>query len=143
MRWIDDVRSELQALDVSPRGVRRFAFGVGAVLAVLGAWAGLRNHRPATGAALVGAGALLAAAGAMAPEALRPLHRGWMGLAFALGWVVSRAILVALFALAVTPVALLARLAGKRFLDVRADPERGTYWEARDPRHRSDYEKMY
>jgi hypothetical protein len=79
--------------------------------------------------------------GAKLPQPLRTPYRMWMAFALALGWVVSRLVLVLLFALVLTPVALVARLAGKRFLDLRADPSAQTYWVPRE--QRSQYEKMY
>jgi len=143
MSWIDDVAAELRALDVSVRSVRRFAFLVGGVAVVAGAWVVLRRHAPAAGAVLAGAGAVLALAGAAVPAALRPVYRGWMGLAFALGWISSRLVLAALFFLAVTPLAVLARLAGKRFLEPRPDPGAASYWTPRGPGRRPTYDKMY
>ncbi len=145
MSWTDDVAAELRGLDLSVRGLRRFAFGVGAVLVAIAAWAVLRRHAaPAGWAGALGAvGLLLAALGAAAPALLRPVYRAWMALAFALGWVMSRVVLTALFFLAVTPVALAARLGRKRFLELDADPAAGTYWIRRPPGRPGRYEKMY
>jgi hypothetical protein len=66
-----------------------------------------------------------------------------MALALALGWITSRLVLLLIFSLLLTPLALLARLLGKRFLALR--PERGavSYWVARPQDRRDDYTKMY
>jgi len=143
MSWIEDVAAELKTLDASPRSLRRFAFAVGGAGVAIGGWVLLRKHAIAPGAVLAGAGALLALAGGIAPGALRPVHRGWMSLAFTLGWISSRVVLAALFLLAVTPLGLLARLAGKRFLDLRPDPGAASYWTPRPPGRKPTYEKMY
>jgi hypothetical protein len=121
-------------LDVSPRRLRRSAFLIGGALVVLALV--LRS-------ALSGiCGVVLIALGALAPASLRAPYRVWMAFALALGWVVSRAVLALLFALVVTPIALVARLSGKRFLDLRPDPSATTYWIPRG-NDRPRYDKMY
>jgi hypothetical protein len=87
-------------------------------------------------------GAILIVLAGFAPAALRVPYRLWMTFGFALGWVVSRVVLAVLFALVVTPIALAARLLGKRFLDLRPDPGATTYWVPRG-KDRPRYEKMY
>ena len=59
---------------------------------------------------------------------LRPIQRAWMAFAIVLGWVMTRVILVVLFYVGITPIALIARLVGKRFLDLRFEPARASYW---------------
>ncbi len=141
MSWTSDVRAELAALDQRPRALRRFAWVVGGALLLLGAWL-LRRH-PAAGASALAAAAALLAAGWLAPAALRPLHRAWMGFAFASGWLVSRALLALLFFAALTPTALVARWRGKRFLERGPDPAAGTYWTQRPAGGARRYERMY
>jgi len=119
--------------------VRRSALAVAAVLALVAAVRLWRGHTPWVLAAIAVALALLVVA---APAALRGPYRGWMALARALGWVISRVVLLVVFALVVTPIALAARLLGKRFLEMKPDPAASSYWIARDqspPR----YDKMY
>ena len=41
-----------------------------------------------------------------------------MGIAFAIGWIVSRAILILLFYFVVTPIGIIARFFGKKFIDI-------------------------
>ncbi|MFO0583453.1 MAG: SxtJ family membrane protein [Anaeromyxobacter sp.] len=141
MRWIDDVRDGLAGLDQTPRALRRFGLLLGAVALALGAWLLWRGHAP--GKPLVALGAALLTLGLAAPLVLGPVHTAWMALALALGWVVSRVLLTAVFFLAVTPLALLARLAGKRFLDLGFDRAAPTYWTRRAPDRPSRLDKMY
>ncbi len=67
------------------------------------------------------------------PSVLAPLNRGWRRLSLLLGHIVTPVVLGGLFFLVVTPVAMLARLAGKDFLRLRGDPAAETYWIVRDP----------
>ena len=139
MSLISDVRRSLAKLDSSPPAVRGFSRAVGLALLLLGGIL-LWRHR-AAGPWLAGAGALLALAGLLAPRALRPVHRAWMGLAFVLGWFTSRLVLTLLFFLVLTPIALVRRLfVGNRLGDT---PATGSAWVKKDPAGKGGYLDMY
>ena len=143
MSLISDVTRSLGALDQSPAPLRKSAFTVGAALLLLGAVFAVRGRHPWLRDLLGAAGLVLVAAGALVPAHLRRPHRIWMALALTIGWVMSRAVLVLLFALVLTPLALLARLSGKRFLELRRDPGAASYWVPRPPDEVPRYDKMY
>jgi len=143
MRWTSDVAASLRELDASPRRLRSFGFTVGTVLLAVALGSAWRHGAPAVRWGAGAAGLALVSAGALVPASLGPLHRAWMALAFTLGWFASRLLLGAVFALLVTPIAWVARLSGKRFLDLRPDPGAASYWVRRDPDRRDDYRKMY
>jgi hypothetical protein len=141
MSWISDVRCELMALDVSPKKLRRFGVTVGIVLIAL-----FMISRKGSGAISIGLGIVgvtLVVAGLALPRILRGAYRVWMGFALALGWIISRVILTILFYLVLTPIAFIARLAGKEFMDIRWDRKRNSYWIDRDGTKAIDYEKMH
>ncbi|MGZ6058317.1 MAG: SxtJ family membrane protein [Myxococcaceae bacterium] len=143
MSWTEDVRAGLGRLDTSPRALRRAAFGVGGVFLLLAAWLLFRHRAPGIRVGLAGGGALLVLAGALVPARLRAAYLGWMAIALAVGWVMSRVALTLIFALVLTPLALLARLTGKRFLALEPDPEAPSYWVRRKPGERRRYDRMY
>jgi len=116
---------------------------VGGLLVALAAWLLWRERAPVARLALGGGGALLILAGAVAPARLRTLYLGWMTAALAIGWVMSRVVLTLVFALVLVPLALFARLTGKRFLALDADPKAQSYWVRRKPGGRGRYERMY
>ena len=66
-----------------------------------------------------------------------------MGIVLAVGWVMSRAILTVVFAVVLIPLALIARLTGKRFLALAPDPRAQSYWVRRKPGSGGRYERMY
>lgn len=74
-------------------------------------------------------------------------YRLWMGLSFVMGWIMTRVILIVLFYGVVTPIALLARLFGKRFLDTSyRGPSRQSYWHEREKEANTEttrYEKQF
>ncbi|HUM11869.1 MAG TPA: SxtJ family membrane protein [Myxococcaceae bacterium] len=143
MSWTEDVRTGLARLDTSPRALRKAAFGVGGVLLLLAAWLLWRQRAPGLRLGLGGAGTLLVLAGALVPARLRALYRGWMTAALAIGWVMSRVVLTLVFAVVLTPLALLARLTGKRFLALSPDRSASSYWVRRKPGEQGRYERMY
>lgn len=140
MSWTEDVRLGLSRVDGSPRALRRFGLLVGGALLLPCAWLAWRGR---IAPPWLAPGAVLAVLGAVAPAALRGVHRAWMALALALGWLTSRLVLLLVFALLLTPLALAARLLGKRFLEMGPDRGAASYWVARPRDRRDDYTKMY
>ncbi|MHC4704953.1 MAG: SxtJ family membrane protein, partial [Planctomycetota bacterium] len=85
-------------------------------------------------------------AGLAAPAALKPVYRAWMMLAHAMGWMMTKAILIAAFFVILTPIGLLLRLCGKDILDVKLDVTgQGSYWKKRgaERAQQRDYEKQF
>src|SRR5262245_43426283 len=67
------------------------------------------------------------------PSLLAPLNRLWTKLGLVLFAVVSPLVLGIVYYGCVTPVGWLMRLSGKDPLRLRFEPERKSYWEARQP----------
>lgn len=82
--------------------------------------------------------------GALLPKWLVVPNRLWMGLAEAMGFVMTRVILGVVFFLFVTPIGLARRLFGGDPLGRRA-ARTESYWKPYTERRRSPkhYEKMY
>ena len=81
---------------------------------------------------LFAAGVGLLALGIGAPSLLTPAKRLWLRLGAVMAKVVNPIILALMFYLAVTPLAWLMRLAGKRPLRLAADRAAASYWIPRD-----------
>jgi len=90
-------------------------------------------------------GLVLVITGFLFPVLLKPLNKLWMSLAIVLGWLSSRIILTIVFYLVLTPVSLIAKLTGKKFLDLKYKPEADSYWIKRETKitDRTSYEKQY
>jgi hypothetical protein len=143
MSWTEDVRAGVARLDTTPRALRKAAFTVGALLLALAAWFLARHQAPTVRVALAGSGALLVLVGAFVPASLRGPYLGWMTVALAIGWAMSRVVLTLVFAVVLTPLALVARLTGKRFLALEPDRAAPSYWVRRKPGTSSRYDRMY
>jgi hypothetical protein len=93
----------------------------------------------------LGVGAFLFVLSRVAYPVMKPIHIGWMTLAFALGWVNTRILLGVFFFLIVTPIGLIMRMLGKDLLSERIDRNAESYWIRRervafDPKK---YERMF
>ena len=138
------IREEIKQLKTGAQELRRFGLLVGAVFTLLGVWFWWRGKGRYP--YFLAPGAVLLGLGAGAPRALRLIYVGWMSLAFLLGFAVSNILLTLFFYVIVTPVGLLARLAGKDFLNRKLDGQTGSYWIMRDrsvPEQKKNYEQQF
>ena len=138
------IREEIRQLETGKRELRKFGLLVGAVFTLLGVWFWWRGKGRYP--YFLAPGAVLLGLGAGAPRALRLIYVGWMSLAFLLGFAVSNILLTLFFYVIVTPVGLLARLAGKDFLNRKLDGQTGSYWIMRDrsvPEQKKNYEQQF
>lgn len=143
MSWISDVRSKLKTLDQSRPALVKFGITMGVALLVLGAVVFFFGSHPRRGLWLGGIGVVFFLFAWLAPQALKPIQKGWMTFAFAIGWVMSRVLLTVFFFLVLTPVGLIMRLAGKDPLLARTHSD--SYWIPRKEgcREPKDYERLF
>ena len=99
-----------------------------------------RHQTAAIGAAIV---LLLLASTALSHRASSRIHRAWMSLARALGYVNSRVLLGLSFFLILVPTGLLMQLSGRDTLRVK--PHQGSGWTPRRSRAqtRSAFERAF
>ena len=141
MSLIKDIRSELKALDQSSRNLRKFSllfFCICSVFFVLE----LRkpNANPQLLSGILAACFLL---GVAWPLAVKKVHLVWMTFAFILGWVVSRFIMIVMFYLVISPFGFIARLFGKKFIDLGFHGQQDTYWIPKTQKQNIDYRKIF
>ena len=127
---------EIKNIDSSKKELKKFGLSVGFVLLLIGAV--LFYYGETSAVYFAGTGAVLMLAGLLIPKVLKPLHKGWMALAIMLGIFSTKVILSLLFYLMITPIALIAKLAGRDFLDEKIDKNAETYWSRRE---RQEYKK--
>ena len=121
--------------DPSPRQVRLSGCALGLVLLALGALK-LSQHRPSA-PYLVAAGLLVAFAAALAPAVVRPFVHLLVLVGEKVVWALSRAALVLVYYLVVTPVGVIGRLLGARFSDVDFERKQPSYWVRKEARPRT------
>jgi len=132
MNLISDVRHELSSLDLSAKRLKQFGGVVWSYYAGIGM--GILIIATLLGFAGIAFGSFM-------PNALVRIYRVWMLVALILGWFVSRIILAIIFFLIITPIGIVAKLAGKKHIIGHRSQE--SYWIKRKPDHHIDYKKMY
>ena len=127
----EEIRDEVKKLKTDRRELKKFGVTMAAafgLLSVLLKYRGSELFSYALG--LAGAFLLI---GLAQPMLLKQVYLGWMGLAFALGALMSRVILTLLFFTGMTVIGLISRMKKPDMLDERADPNAVTYWQKREP----------
>jgi hypothetical protein len=112
------------------RLLREFGLTVGIAFGILAAllfWRGRSHYLYFAWIA-----GILIVLGLAVPPVLRPVRRGWMTAAAAMGWVMTRVILTILFFAVFTPIGFIAKLVGRRFLHLSMDSSAESYWVPRD-----------
>jgi hypothetical protein len=141
--WVSVIADEVAAVKSGRADLRKFGLTMAVALAVLG---GLFLWRGKSGPVYFFgiAGAFLLLAG-LAPMVLRPVQRVWMTFATVLGWVMTRFVLTLVFFLGITPIAMIARLFRKKFIDLAFEPESDSYWERKPepPEGKERYERQF
>ena len=120
--------------------LRTFGLTVGPAFAVL---AGILVWRERTTAAMVLgiiAGVLVAGA-AIAPQALRPVERAWMGLAGLLSKVTTPVFMSVVYFLVLGPVGVIRRTVGQHPL--RHEAKGDSYWANRGDDPPSDLQRQF
>lgn len=123
---IEDIRS----IKSDQKELRKFGLTVGIVLCLLGILLFFKE-RPFQ--VISGIGLLLVLLSLTIPKLLLPFQKIWMGLAIVLGFLMTRVILTILFYIIMTPVGLVSRLFGKRFLELSFKDSKSSYWIERKP----------
>ncbi len=87
--------------------------------------------------------AVFALLGLLAPRSLKSVYELWLKIGNVLGWINSRIILTLIFALVVTPMALVMKLLKRDTMARQLEPQRVTYRSPCRPRDISHLQKPY
>jgi hypothetical protein len=119
----------------TPKDLRQFGLLVGGVFAVIGLWPIVfRSESPRLWANILGG--LLIILGAIAPQSLKQVHKGWMKVGHVLGAINTKIILGIIYYLLITPMGLAMRLMGKDPMHRTLAQGTDTYRIVRAPRPR-------
>ncbi len=119
------------AEDVKLPSERSFAHVFATVFAIIGLIPLV--HGGSTRLWSLGIAVLFLLLGYLVPALLRPLNKLWFRFGLLLHAIINPVVLGAMFFLAVTPMALVMRLTGKKLLNMHYDPEAKSYWIERQP----------
>jgi len=123
--------------------LRKFGLIFGSVFTVLGIVRMFRAHEHFL--YFLSLGIIVFVLGIIAPAALKPLHFVLKKILDIIKAVVTFLVLVFVFYLVLTPISLISRLLGKKFLDIKIDKKRDSYWVPKEERKEGveRYEKQY
>ena len=137
------LKDELKLIDKSDEAVKKTGLTVGVVLILIALLLWYLGKASFTYFSITGG--LFVILAIVAIPVLRPFHMLWMMLALLMGFVMSRVILTLLYYLVLTPIGLLAKIVGKKFMPIGFDKNATTYWEKRDlaAKQKIDYERQF
>jgi len=121
---------EIKNIKASEQVLRKFGFLLAAFLSILGAISFWKEGTlylylfPAAGVSLISA--------ILFPKTLKGIYLPWMAVATMIGWVMTRIILTVFYYVAMTSFGLVAKIFGKDLLDEKIEPQKKSYWIARE-----------
>lgn len=134
---------EIKNIKSEKSDLRKFGITIGVVVGVIGGlllWSDKDTYSYFFIISII-----LIASGILFPKLLLPFQKVWMSFAIVMGWFMTRVILSILFYLVFTPIGLISRMIGKRFLELNIDKSRHSYWIYRKERpfDKRDYERQF
>ena len=115
------------------RVLRQFAGAWLVVFLGLAAHQQFARSHPAAAMALCTTAIVVGGIGLVWPRAVRWIYVGATVLTFPVGWLMSQIVLLVMFYIVLTPIALLLRFRGRDLLDRRPAPDRKTLWHPKEP----------
>jgi len=132
----------MEKLDLDKKSLKNFAITMGfAFLAIAGLF--YLKHKQIN-PVLAEISLTFFILGLISPGILKPVYIVWMKLAFVLGWINTRLILMIMFYLVITPIGLGLKLFGVDLLDKKMD-NKSSYWKIKEKKafDPADYEKQF
>lgn len=79
------------------------------------------------------------------PVILKPVQKTWMAIAVIMGFWMTKIILFLAFFLIITPIGLVMKTFGKKFLEIKIDKNKNSYWNIinEDQNSQESYHKQY
>lgn len=136
-------KEDLAKIGMTKKDIKSFSRLVGGIFLLLGILFWWKEKH--FGVYMLWVGGFLLVVGEVYYKALTPIYKAWMFLSVCMGFVMSRVILSIVYFLVMTPISLMMRLCGKRFIDKRFKLDQETYWLDKEDKRLSaeDYEKQY
>ena len=134
---------EIKNIKSTKRELRNFGLTLGIAFGLLGIlfiWKGNPSYFY-----LFALSGFLLVFGIVFPVVLKPFQKLWMTIALIIGYIMTRVILCLLFYLIITPISLTSRIFGTKFLDIKIEKSKSSYWIERkqDTLDKEKYEKQY
>lgn len=109
------------------KDLRQFGATLAVILLVFGLIHFLK-HRLVLSLWFFGIGSTALFAAILIPMILKPVYAVFLKVAHAIGWFNTRALLIIIYFILVTPIAIIMRICGKDLLHRKVDKDAATYW---------------
>jgi hypothetical protein len=117
---------DIKKIEATSKNIKKFALALSAVILVfngfLYAFRGYMYFWMLLLAIIFSVSALIK------PNILKYIYKAWTTIALIIAWIINTIILSIVFYVVVTPIALIARIAKKEFLEIKIDTKTKSYW---------------
>ena len=133
---------EIKNIKLANKDLKSFGFIIGIILSLFGLFLFYKQFDYFI--YFVSVGLTFLCLGLIAPKILKPIYKVWMTFAVIIGWIMTRLILSVLFYSVITGIAILTRIIGKDFLNLKIN-NKESYWNNRNSDHelKQNYEKQF
>lgn len=146
MNWIESIINDIKNIKISRKSIKEFGIVIAIFALLVGTFFYYKKDDPIMFKWMAISGLIFLAISFIFPFLLSPLYRVWMSIAFVLGGIISRIILVFLFFFVLTPIGFLLKIIRKDLLNQKFDPtSQNSYWIKKDLSNYSkeQYKKMF
>jgi hypothetical protein len=138
MKWSD------LPLKPTTKALRQFAAAWLVFFLAFGAQQYFMRGHQTLGLVVMGLAVMVGVLGLIQPAAVRGIFVAWMVLAFPIGWMISQAMLLLMFYVILTPVALFFRLRDRDLLQRKPPADCVSFWVFKDtPQDLRRYLRQY
>jgi hypothetical protein len=118
--------SEVKKIASTKKDLVNFGRVMSVAFLIIGTIGLIRHHDGA--AWWLSASGLMLASSILTPRLLLPFQKIWMTFGLVMGWLMAHVVLIIVFYGVMTPLRFIARLFGKKFLELSFDKKASTYW---------------
>ena len=133
----------MEKLNLDPKNLKKFGITIATVFFLITLLSLIRHN----GKVLITSGisGIFYILAFFAPTFLRPIYIFWMKLAYIMGWINTRLILMIIFYVVLTPIGVGLKLFKVDLLDIKIDKNKDTYWRKKDKKISSleDYKRQF
>lgn len=133
----------MEKLNFDKKTLRKFGITIGIVLLIVTLFIFIREKYIAILPVVISA--IFFTFASLIPNALKPIYFLWMKLAFILGWINTRLILIIIFYLVFTPIGILMKIFRIVLLDLKIEKDKSSYWRKKELKEFTplDYERQF
>jgi hypothetical protein len=137
------ILEDIKNIKTGKKDIRNFGLALGTVLCLIGLLVLYKGRGYYPWLLAFSAAAYLLAL--ILPIVLKPIYLLLSSIGVVIGWFMTRLILIMLFYLIITPIALFFKISGKDLLKMKTDKNAASYWIPRsaEKHDKSSYEKQY